>query len=398
MANSIFVIEKIKGLKNARQFDVLLFGSVISLTAIGLYMLYTVSPTLSSATQPEIGAEIVSKQVAAVVVGILCSLVLSSIEYRYFRVPSYVAYIASIALLIIAMLFGAGGETYGSKRWLTLPIVGNFQPSELTKIAYAIVTATFFERIKKNEASGMDYIKMVFYTTLPILLIWIQGDTGTAIVFLFMFFVMAFFCGLKYKYIFAGLGTTIIAVPFIWAFILKEYQKMRILTYLNPELDKLGKGWQVSRSKTAIGAGQVFGRSFNESVQSQFSSVPERDTDFIFTAMGEKLGFIGCALFIMLILFMLLRCIYVASKARDDYGSFQVIGLTGMMAIHFFENIGMCVGLLPVTGIPLPFVSRGGSSMITNYIAIEIILSVSMMREKTYYRENQSNSIVLPDV
>ena len=398
MANSIFIIEKIKGLKNAKQFDVLLFGSVVSITAVGLYVLYILAPTLNTTSQPNLGEEMFNRQIFAIITGVILSLVLASVEYKHFRIPSYVAYIGSIALLIIVMFFGTGDETWGSRSWMTLPIIGNFQPSELTKVAYAVVAASFFERIKLNEATRMDYLKLIFYTGFPILLILLQGDTGTALVFIFIFLIMAFFCGLKYRYIFAGIGAAFAAVPLLWTFVLADYQKMRVLTFLNPELDKHDGGWQVIRSKAAVGAGQLFGRNLDDSVQSQFSRVPAVETDFIFAAMGEKLGFIGCVLFVLLIMFMLLRCVYLASKASDQFGSFQVIGLTGMMAFHFIENIGMCIGILPVTGIPLPFVSRGGSSMLTNYVALGIILSVSMMRDKTHYRENQSNSVIMPDI
>jgi rod shape determining protein RodA len=398
MANSIFIIEKIKGLKNTKQFDILLFGSVVTLTAVGLYMLYIVSPTLNTTNHPNQGADTVSKQLISIIIGVIWSLFLASIDYRHYRIPGYAAYIGSIVLLVLVMFFGAGGATWGSKRWITLPIVGNFQPAELTKITFIVVISTFFERIKQNTAERVDYVKMILYTGLPIMLIWIQGDTGTAVVFMFIFFVIAYFCGLKYRFVFAGLGVVIAAIPLLWFFVLENYQKMRILTFLNPELDKQDKGWQVTRSKIAIGSGQGFGRVFDNSSPSQFSQVPERDTDFIFTVIGEKLGFIGCTVFVLLIVFFLLRCAYIASKANDSYGSFMVIGLTGMMAIHFIENIGMCIGIMPVTGIPLPFVSKGGSSMITNYTAIGIILSVSMMREKTHYRENMSNSVVAPTI
>ena len=398
MASSVFIIEKIKGIKNTKQFDILLFSSVISITALGLYMLYIVSPTLNKTSQPNLGADTVNRQLFSIIIGVVCALLLSSIEYRHFRIPSYAAYIGSIFLLVLVMFFGWGGSNSETKRWLTLPLIGNFQPSELAKITYVIVISTFFERIKLKQAERMDYIKLLFYTGLPVFLVWLQGDMGTALVFLFVFSVMSFICGLKYRYIFAALAAVIAAIPLLWMFVLQNYQKLRVLTYLNPELDKQGKGWQVIRSKIAIGSGQLSGRTFDNVNQAQFSQVPESDSDFIFTVIGEKLGFIGCSIFIVLVVFVLLRCVYIASKGRDYYGSFMVIGLTGMLTFHFVENIGMCIGLTPVTGIPLPFVSKGGSAMLTNYIALGVILSVSMMREKTHYRENQSNSVVIPSI
>jgi len=159
---------------------------------------------------------------------------------------------------------------------------------------------------------------------------------------------------------------------------------------LNPELDKYDKGSQVRLAKAAVGAGQVFGRSFEDLSSAQFAKVPKRENDFIFTVLAEKAGFVGCVAFIALIVFMLLHCYYVASTAKDKYGAFMVVGLTSMLAFHFIENIGMCIGILPVTGIPLPFVSQGGTAMVTNFIAIGVIMSVAMMREKTSGAERES--------
>ena len=389
--NAFFIIEKIKGLSGAKQFDVFLFAGVLAITAIGYYFLYIVSQTLGDDAT---GARMLQRQLFSIVIGVVCALALSSIDYKYYRIPSYIAYIGSILLLIVVLLMGVGENTAGSKSWLNLPIIGSFQPAELTKITFVVVIATFLERISQKEAEKLDYVKLVFYSVLPIGLILWQGDAGTAIVFVIILCVMLFAFGIKYRYILIAMGAVLASLPFLWFFVMGEYQKMRILTFLNPELDRMGKGLQVIRSKTAIGAGQLFGRQIEDVSQAQFARVPARATDFIFTAIAEKAGFIGSVAFVLLIVLVLVRCFYIASKARDRYGSYMVVGMTGMLAFHFVENIGMCLGILPVTGIPLPFVSQGGTAMIANYFAVGIILSVSMTREKAHYRQSEANNIV----
>ncbi|MFZ5985961.1 MAG: FtsW/RodA/SpoVE family cell cycle protein, partial [Bacillota bacterium] len=170
-----------------------------------------------------------------------------------------------------------------------------------------------------------------------------------------------------------------------WFFVLNEKRKDRIRVFFNPELDPLGSGWNVIRSKMAIGSGQIFGKGLFKGIQTQNSSVPVKESDFIFSVVGEELGFVGAVIILVLVFFILMRCVYIAKNARDSYGSFLVTGVTSFLAIHFIENIGMSIGLLPVTGIPLPFVSAGGSSMLTNYIAMGIVLSVSMRRQRVIF-------------
>ena len=389
--NSIFVIERIKGLRTTKQFDVFLFAGVLAITAIGYYFLYIVSPTLPESINVDL---MMRRQLISIFIGVVAALVLACFDYKYFRVPSYVAYIFSIILLCWVLKFGFGDTSWGSRSWMSLPVIGNFQPAEITKITFVVVISTFYERIALKTAEKIDYFKLVLYSFLPIILVLKQGDTGTAIVFLFIFCFMTFASGIKYRYVLIAGASALVSLPLLWFFYLSDYQKMRFMTFLNPELDKLGKGLQVIRSKTAISAGQLFGRQIENVAQAEFAKVPARSTDFIFTVIAEKVGFVGSALFVILIVFVMLRCFYIASKAKDHYGSFMVVGLASMMLFHNIENIGMCLGIVPVTGIPLPFVSQGGTAMITNYIAIGIILSVSMMREKTYYRQNEANNVV----
>ena len=378
IGDTMSATNKINRLTSVKQFDALLFAAVLSVTAVGYYFLYLVRQTFS-ATGSFTDANM-NRQLVAIAIGILAALFLSSVDYRYYQLPSYIGYIGCVVILLVTALFGAGGITFGNKAWITMLGV-NFQPSEFAKITFIVVSSSFFERIVEKRAERLDYIKLIFYAALPIVLVQLQKDTGTALVFVVIFTIMIFVSGIKYRYICGAFSLLIISLPLVWNNFLRDVQKMRIMVFLNPDLDKSNAGYQPNLARSAIGAGELLGRQVDGNTQFRYSIVPERQTDFIFTVIAERTGFIGCVLLISLYAFILLRCFYIASKARDRYGEFMVAGLTAMIMFHFIENVGMCIGILPITGIPLPFISYGGTSMITNYIAIGIILSVSVTRD-----------------
>jgi len=367
-----------KKITSVKQFDALLFAAVLAVTAIGYYSLYLVRQTYSGTYG--LTDDNMNRQLAAIAIGVAAALFLSSVDYRYYQIPSYAGYIVSVFILFLTALFGAGGVTTGNRNWITI-FGQNFQPSELTKITFIVVSASFFERISQKRAVKLDYIKLIFYAALPVALIVLQRDTGTALVFVFVFFLMVFVSGIKYRYIFIGLGAMIIALPIVWNNFLRDIQKMRIMVFLNPELDKTNIGYQPNLARSAIRAGGLIGNAVDSPSQARYALVPERHSDFIFTVLAERAGFVGSVLVIALYMFILLRCFYIASKAQDRYGEFMVAGFAAMIMIHFVENVGMCIGLMPITGIPLPFFSYGGTAMITNYVAVGVILSVSVTRD-----------------
>lgn len=209
-------------------------------------------------------------------------------------------------------------------------------------------------------------------------MILLQPDLGTAAVFTIGFLSVIFVYGIKYRYVLAAAVLAAIAAPLAWLFVLKEYQKDRIRALLNPFQDLEGIGYQTDKARIAIGSGQLQGSGLFNGLQSQQNgAIPVKESDFIFSVIGEELGFIGSVLIIILMAAILVWCMRVALKARDKFGSYLVTGLTTMLAFHFIENIGMNIGILPVTGIPLPFISAGGSAMLMNFIAIGLIMSVS---------------------
>jgi rod shape determining protein RodA len=379
----MYYVEKTKGQNFFRQFDFVLFASVLLLTGIGLLVLSSATESLNG------GSRIMMMQIIGIVIGVILALIISSFDYKDFKSLGFILYAISIVLLLIVLFKGTGMEL-GSKSWLKIGGIVSFQPAELAKLTFVIVSSVFLERIKEGQKSlRSNVIKLGAYAAIPIALIVLQPDFGMTIVFIFMFFVMIFVCGLPGKYLASAFGALLVSAPILWFTVLNSERKNRILVFLDPNLDPKGSGYNVIQAKTAIGSGQLYGKGIYQGIQNQSGSVPVKESDFIFTVIGEELGFIGSVIIIALIFFIIIRCIYIAKNSRDSFGSFVVIGLAGMFTFQAFENIGMCIGLLPVTGLPLPFVSGGGTAMISNYIAIGIILSISMRRKKTIFNTSQ---------
>jgi len=375
----MYFVEKTKGTNFLKDFDYFLFIPVLLLSGIGILVLSSAVRTMPG------GSGLLLKQVICLVIGIIISLTVCAIDYKDFKFLGFILYAISVVLLVIVLFKGTGKEEWGSNSWLSLPVIGGFQPSEFAKIAIITVISIFLERMKEGHNIKENTLKLIMYSAVPILLVLAQPDWGTALVFIFAIALMMFVYGIKYRYIFITIGTSMVMLPFMWFFVMKEHQKWRIKTFLNPSLDPLGRGWQVVRSKLAVGSGQLFGKQLYKGIQTQNGGVPVKESDFIFSVIGEELGFIGAVAVLVIIFLILMRCLYIARHSRDLYGSFLAVGLTAMMGFHFIENIGMCIGVLPVTGIPLPFISAGGSALVTNYFAIGLILSISMRRKKTLF-------------
>jgi len=385
----MYFVEKTKGTNYLKQFDYPLFVAVLLLTAIGLVALR------SAIGEAEV-TKTWLKQLIFACVGVVMAITISAIDYKDFKTLGIILYLGSIMLLVLVLL--VGDERHGARSWLEVPFVNmSFQPSELAKVAFAVVVPVFLERLKEGKDIGKNVIKLLIYAMLPIGLILLEPDVGTTTVFIFAFIVMLFIYGIPYKFFLAAMGTLAVAAPVFWFFVLpeKSHIRHRILTFIFPETDLSGAGMQVYHSKLTIGSGQLFGKGIFYNIQAKSSGltssyyVPENQTDFIFSVIGEELGFVGSVFVVAIVFFILFRCIYIAMNSRDAYGSFLVICITSMLGFHFIENIGMCIGVLPVTGIPLPFVSQGNSSLLTNYLNLGLLLSVSMRRKKAIFNSSQ---------
>jgi len=377
----MYFVEKTKGLNIVKNFDYLLFSAVLLLSTLGFLVVR--SATL---TRADGGFRIAISQLAGLIIGITLALIMSCIDYKDFKLFGSGLYIVSVMLLIVVLKFGSGDEL-GSRSWLDLGFV-TVQPSEIAKVAFIMVASIFLERILEGQRRG-NIIKLIIYSSIIIGLVVMQKDFGTSMVFISIFLIMLFVCRVPLKYFISMIAAAIPVGLIMWFFVLNDKRKARIISFLYPELDPLGSGFNVLRSKYAIGSGQLWGKGLFEGIQTQNNMVPVKESDFIFSVIGEELGFIGSVVIVLLLIFILLRCIYIAKNSRDKYGSIMVIGVAGMIAVHTFENIGMSIGILPCTGIPLPFVSQGATNLVTNFMAMGIVLSVSARRKKVIFNSSQ---------
>ncbi len=375
----MYFVEKSKTINSYKRFDYFLFIAVLVLSAIGLIV-------FSSAIKSR--PDLLKPQVLAIIMGIALCLVLSAIDYKDFKVLSLLIFFGAMALMLYTLLFGKGDEL-GNKNWINVGGM-SIQASEFAKIAYIILASVFLERIKDGpEKNKSDIIKFLMYSGVAIGFVLLQKDLGTAMVFAFIFLLFIYIAGIPYRYIFILFGVATLSLPFIWVYVLNGNRRDRILTFIYPERDPQGGGYNVMMSKLAIGSGQLFGQGYGSGLQTQSRKVPVNESDFIFSVVGEELGFIGGVIIILLALVILLRLIYIAKNSSDTYGSFITIGVTGMFGFNFIENIGMSIGLLPVTGLPLPFVSQGGTAILVNYIAVGMVLSVSLRRKRNNFNASQ---------
>ncbi|MBE7039269.1 MAG: rod shape-determining protein RodA [Ruminococcaceae bacterium] len=352
-----------------KNLDHFLITIVYILAVCGLVCIYSATRTSDSGTRQMI------VQSAALVLGTVMMLLISRIDYDIYPAFVKLIYAASVAILAFVLVFGQGKEETGANSWISLGAI-SIQPSEFVKITFAITFSVHLDSVKGNINRFSVLIKLFLHFAVIAGLVLLQNDTGTTLVFAFMFFVMLFIGGLSFKYIIAAFAGAAVLVPVAWFGLMQPYQKERILVFLNPERDASGYGYQVSQSKIAIGSGEFAGRGYLLGPQNQLGLLPERDTDFIFGALGEEFGFLGAMLIVILLTLLIIRCFHASVKAKDDRGRFLCGGIAAMFMFHVIENIFMCIGLLPVTGIPLPFLSYGGSSLVANFIAIGLVLGV----------------------
>ena len=291
-------------------------------------------------------------------------------------------------VLLVAVLFTE--SVNGATSWFELGAF-SFQPSEFAKI---FVILTFSLVVTKIQERGRDEISRIcklllslLVVLVPVLLIIKQPDYGTAIAFLVATVFILFAAGIKKRYIITSILVVVIAVPLLYFFVLPEHAKTRIDVFLNPNLDPRGAGYNIIQSKLAIGSGGLFGMGLLKGNQTQLGFLYPKTTDFIFSVIGEEMGFVITAGIVITYVILITKSIYVAKTAKDDLGSYIAMGIAGIFLFHMLENIGMTIGLLPITGVPLPFVSYGGSSLLTNLILIALLLNISGRRQRAIFIE-----------
>lgn len=356
---------------------IILICSLI-LLIIGLIAIY-------SSTQQSGNIEF-KKQLLWAIVSIPVVIVLMFIDYNKLAKIAPFLYVVFI-LLLIGVLFTK--PINGARSWYVITENLSFQPSELAKIVVIMFLSYIMVKIQKNNKNDINkFYKLLIILALagvPLILILLQPDYGTAMAFIISVSLMLFVSGIDKKYIIAVILLIAILIPVSYIYILPEHAKSRIEVFLNPEADPRGAGYNIIQSKLAIGAGKLFGMGVLKGNQTQLGYLYPKTTDFIFSVIGEEMGFIVSATVIILYIILVTKSIYIAKTAKNDLGSYIAIGIAGIFLFHMVENIGMTMGLLPITGVPLPFVSYGGSSMITNFICIALLLNISGRRQKTIF-------------
>lgn len=371
-------IEKNKQNPIFKNIDWIMIGTVLFLNVLGLLAVRSVSVHLN---QPSL----FKKQLIASIIGLCCMIVIMLIDYNVIKLLCLPAYIVTIFFLVLVLIIGQGREETGTQGWLVLGRA-SFQPSELGKVTLSIVAAVFFEKIRQGEG-GLNYLWLGLSSASLIGLVLLQPDFGTSVVYVFMLVCMIFIFGIKYRIILITLGIGLISLPILWFSVLEkvfdQYQINRILSFLNPEAYAMDSDWQIRMAIRYIGSGMLTG--VEKGTEKAARNVPVVESDSIFAVIGEEWGFVGAVLVITLFVIFLLRCLYISRYAKDKFGAYVVIGLMAMFLFHFVENIGMNLRMLPVTGIPLPFISYGGTYMIVCYIAVGIIVSISMRRQRPMF-------------
>lgn len=356
-----------------RDFDWIMFIITILLLAYGILVIY-------STTTTQVISEITRNQIIFGSVGLILLIIFTLINYRSFKGMAIYFYVLTLILLGIVLILGRA--SHGAMRWLNLGFF-QLQPSEFAKLFMAIVLAKFFSS-RTDDSSFKTLLISGLYVAVPVLLVMAQPDLGTALVFLAIWLGMVLVSNIKKIYVLILGGIGLILMPVAWFFI-HDYQRKRIITFLNPQADPLGAGYNVLQSIIASGSGRLFGRGLGYGYQSQLKFLPIQHTDFIFAVLAEELGFVGAFVLLVLFFVLIIRVLRITFRASDSFGMFLGMGIFMMIVFQILVNIGMNIGIMPVAGIPLPLISAGGSSLLTIMIGIGILESIALRRRKIIF-------------
>lgn len=320
---------------------------------------------------------VLEAQLLRFALGLIAMIMLAQIPPRLIRVATPFAYGLGLVLLLIVM--ATGHIAMGAQRWLDLGVV-RFQPSEIMKLAVPLACAWFLHE-RPLPPSFTTLLILAVAIVVPTLVIAEQPDLGTALLVAAAGGMVILLAGLQIRYMLLAVGLCVPAAFVAWQFLLHDYQKQRVLTFLNPETDPLGTGYHIIQSQIAIGSGGVFGKGYFNGSQAQLEFLPERSTDFIFAVVGEEWGLIGLVTLILLYMFVIGRALYLSTTAQDTFARLAAGSLALTFCVYVFVNTGMVTGLLPVVGVPLPFVSYGGTSMVTLMAGFGILMSLCAKRK-----------------
>ncbi|MDX9745724.1 MAG: rod shape-determining protein RodA [Syntrophales bacterium] len=352
-------------------FDWTLLILVCLILAIGLVNLYSAGYNSNWETS------LCFRQARWILIGLACMIAAFNIDYRFIIRHAYTIY-SMVAFLLLAIHF-YGYATHGSQRWIN--VFGfSFQPSELMKLVIVLTLAKYFDDHKMNRSLLLRELLIPFsLVLLPFVLVFRQPDLGTALMLFIIFVSITLFVGINWKSIGIAVASGLVSVPVAW-FFLKNYQKERILAFLSPERDPLGSGYHIIQSMIAIGSGGFFGKGFLQGTQTQLNFLPEQQTDFVFSVYAEEWGFFGAVVLMILFSLLVLWSLKIALHSRDYLGTLVAFGISMLIFWGVLINIGMVLGIFPVVGIPLPFMSYGGSAVVVLLTAVGLLLNISVRR------------------
>jgi rod shape determining protein RodA len=364
-----------------RHLDPTLLLTVFALSAIGLLSIYSATHQSLRALDLDV-MTFVKKQVAALILGVIAMLLIATFDYRFFKVYAGLIYVASVVTLVLVQVPGIGSSSSGAQRWFAF---GGFQltPSEFAKLALILMLSAMLSELKTPTPELADVIRACLVAAVPMALVFIQPDIGTSIVLVAIVVGILVVAGTKLWHLLALAGTAIVLIFLVFQMgIIKDYQIERLTGFFDQQGSSDAATYNREQSEIAIGAGGLFGRGYLAGTQTNLDFVPEQHTDFIFTVVGEEFGFAGSAVVLTLFAILIWRAIRISYLSKDPFGTYVAAGVASMFAIQMFVNIGMVIGIMPITGIPLPFVSYGGTAMIANLIAAGLLLNIHMRRFK----------------
>ncbi len=356
-----------------QNFDWVLVLLLLLIAGISILNLYSATYAIRDVG----GAQVFLKQIYWFLLGLFIFLLMTTFNYYVLERFAYPIYFLSIALLVTVLIVGK--VTAGSQRWLGLGPIA-FQPSEVAKIAVIMILAKFFsEKGGYREYRLRDLWQPFLLVGVPALLILKEPDLGTALLLVVVSFSVILFVDIHWKSLMILALSALGLVPVVWVH-LKEYQRLRILTFIRPDMDPLGSGYHINQSKIAIGSGLIWGKGFLKGTQTRLHFLPEQHTDFAFSVLAEEWGFIGSVILLLLYLFLILWGLNIAKDSKDKFGSIMAVGIVAVIFWQVVINVGMVTGLLPVVGIPLVLFSYGGSSLISTMAAMGLLMNISMRR------------------
>ncbi len=361
-----------------RHLDPVLLVAVLALGIVGLATIYSATHASLVAQRIDPGFYL-KKQLTFVTLGIVAILVAASFDYRFAKVYAGIVYVASLALLVLVRT-PLGTTIRGSQRWFQL---FGFQlaPSEIAKLALVAMLAAFLSELRSSDLSLQDLYRATAIAAIPGLLVFLQPDLGTSIVMVAILVGILVVAGARARHL-GVLALTAIVLIFgaLQLGLVKDYQIARLTAFFDPQNDPQRTDYNRNQAEIAIGSGGLFGTGYLKGTQTNLDFVPEQHTDFIFTVIGEEFGFLGAIFVLLLFALLIWRAVRIALLAKEPFGTYLAAGIASMLAIQVFVNVGMTLGIMPITGIPLPFVSYGGSSFLTNCVAVGLLLNVHMRR------------------